>query len=484
VSTAPQFGDAIETATTLWPAGQVLRIPTSNCDMGDGAGGSMRFVDLFAGLGGFHLALRSLGHHCVFASEIDDRLRVTYWKNFGIRPAGDIRNVKASEIPPHDILCAGFPCQPFSKAGAQDGFDDPELGGLYRDILRIIQHHEPKYVVMENVPNLRNHDDGRTWSRIETALRTAGYDVRIGELSPHEFGIPQIRQRVYIVAARRSLEQFAWPEPSDAQASSSIRSILDTKPADARPIPDHVLRCLTAWQEFLRAMPRDEKIPHPLWSMEFGATYPFEDRTPHSMSTEELGQFSGSHGTPLLNAKTRDEMLALLPSHARTRQARFPAWKIHFIRINREFYRCHKAWLDEWIPKIRDFPSSRQKLEWNCQGETDRRLSRYVIQLRASGVRVKRATTAPSLVAMTSTQVPIITWERRYMTPAECKRLQSMDDLPHLPEAHTRAYEALGNAINVEVARRVVRALLATPPSDAEIRVTDEVKKLGAVGSL
>lgn len=467
----------LDDAATMasWSAAPGPSAPMTGGDGCDGSSDSMRFVDLFAGLGGFHLALRSLGYQCVFASEIDESLRETYWKNFGIRPTGDIRDVEAREIPPHDILCAGFPCQPFSKAGAQDGFDAPELGGLYRDILRIIRHHEPKYVVMENVPNLRNHDDGRSWSRIEKALRTAGYDVRIDEFSPHEFGIPQIRQRVYIVAARHSLDRFVWPDRVADHANISIRSVLETKPQDARPIPDHVLRCLAVWQEFLRAMPRNEKIPHPLWSMEFGATYPFEEQTPHSMSMEQLRGFKGSHGTPLCAAKTRDELFALLPSHARTQQSRFPAWKVNFIKMNREFYKRHQAWLDDWIPKIRDFPSSRQKLEWNCQGEADRRLTRYVIQLRASGVRVKRATTAPSLVAMTSTQVPIITWERRYMTPAECKRLQSMDELPNLPEAHTRAYQALGNAINVEVARRVTSALLATPHTPAAIE--------GSVGS-
>jgi DNA (cytosine-5)-methyltransferase 1 len=422
----------------------------------------MRFIDLFAGLGGFHLALQSLGHRCVLASEIDEGLRDIYERNFGISPVGDIRKVQSTSIPSHDILCAGFPCQPFSKAGFQDGFDDPELGGLYKDILRIIRHHKPRYVVMENVPNLRNHDDGRSWEKIERLLRKAGYDVRINELSPHDFGIPQIRQRVYIVAARGSLNSFEWPRGKERPTPISIRSVLDKRPDDARSIPDHVVRCLVVWQEFLRAIPRDEKIPHPLWSMEFGATYPFEDRTPYSLTTTELSRYRGSHGQSLRGAKNRDELFSLLPSHARTSQARFPDWKVNFIRLNRDFYARHKSWLDDWIPKIRQFPSSRQKLEWNCQGETDRRLSRYVIQLRASGVRVKRATTAPSLVAMTSTQVPIITWERRYMTPSECKRLQSMDALRFLPEAHTRAYEALGNAINVDVARRVVQSLLAT----------------------
>ena len=122
------------------------------------------------------------------------------------------------------------------------------------------------------------------------------------------------------------------------------------------------------------------------------------------------------------------------------------------------------------MEKIRDFPSSFQKLEWNCQEKDPRSENRqirdYLLQVRASGVRVKRATTAPSLVAMTATQVPIIGWENRYMTPDECKRLQSMDAL-ELPEQATKAYAALGNAVNVDVAQLVADALLKTREDDA-----------------
>ncbi|MBI2304466.1 MAG: DNA (cytosine-5-)-methyltransferase [Chloroflexi bacterium] len=420
----------------------------------------MCFVDLFAGLGGFHLALRKLGHTCVFASEIDETLRDVYEKNFGMRPEGDIRNVHASEIPPHEILCAGFPCQPFSKAGSQEGFDDPELGGLYKDILRIIRHHRPRYVILENVPNLQNHDEGKTWEIIEGRLRREDYDVQLKRLSPHHFGIPQIRERIYIVGSTRLLDGFAWPEHVPANTQISIRSVLDSKPPEARPLPEQVKRCLEVWQEFVNRIPKDEKIPHPLWSMEFGATYPYEDTTPSALSTDELRRYRGSHGLPLREATDREEIFNLLPSHAITKQASFPSWKVQFIRRNREFYQRHKTWVDRWLPKIVEFPSSFQKLEWNCQGESIRRLDRYVVQLRASGVRVKRPTTAPSLVAMTATQVPIITWESRYMTPTECKRLQSMQDLRWLPESPTKAYEALGNAVNVEVARHVAAELV------------------------
>jgi DNA (cytosine-5)-methyltransferase 1 len=115
--------------------------------------------------------------------------------------------------------------------------------------------------------------------------------------------------------------------------------------------------------------------------------------------------------------------------------------------------------LDKWIPSILVFPPSLQKFEWNCKGE-ERDIWKYVIQFRASGVRVKRPTTAPSLIAMTTTQVPIIAWEKRYMTVRECARLQSMDALKHFPEVPTRAFKALGNGINVKLMQLVAKQLL------------------------
>lgn len=114
----------------------------------------MRFIDLFAGLGGFHLALRRLGHVCVFTSEIDESLRSIYKKNFKMNASGDIRRVTVDEIPAHEILCAGFPCQPFSKAGSQGGLKDPKWGALFYEIQRIIRHHKPRYLILENVPKL------------------------------------------------------------------------------------------------------------------------------------------------------------------------------------------------------------------------------------------------------------------------------------------------------------------------------------------
>ncbi|MCJ7762604.1 DNA (cytosine-5-)-methyltransferase [Candidatus Bathyarchaeota archaeon] len=375
-------------------------------------------------LGGFHLALRQLGHRCVFASEIDVYLRELYEKNFDIKPEGDIRGVDVNNIPDHDILCAGFPCQPFSKAGRQDGLSDPELGELYKYILKVIKRRHPQYLILENVPNLEMHNDKQTWRHIKSLLEAEGYTVLINKLSPDEFGIPQIRERIYIVGRRGNLDAFKWPETSKTEKEGktekevTVEDYLDHCPKEARKLPDYVNRCLVVWQEFLDNLPPNEKIPHPIWSTEFGATYPYKKTTPSRMSYENLRKYRGTHGQLLSKASTKEEIGSLLPSHALRDQDVFPDWKIRYIQKNRVFYEQHRNWLDDWIPKIHQFASSLQKLEWNCQTEKSRRIKDCVLQIRPSGVRVKKKTTIPSLVAMTATQIPIITWEKRYITPS------------------------------------------------------------------
>lgn len=419
----------------------------------------LNFVDLFSGLGGFHVGLSRLGHRCSLACEIDPELRKAYAINFGLEPAEDVRSLKPNDIPPHDILCAGFPCQPFSKAGEQLGLACEKDGDLFNHVIQIAKWRRPSYIMLENVANLRKHDKGNTFKSMKAMIAglPGEYEVEATVLSPHEFGIPQVRERLFIVAASKKvggLQHFGWPRPTEAKPS--IYSVLDDKPADAKAIPEHYSACMDVWQEFLDKFPKAKQLPSfPIWSMEFGATYPFEEGSPKSLPWH-LARSKGSHGVKL-GPVPAEQRLDYLPSHARG-AAEFPEWKKQFIRQNRELYAEHAKWIDKWLPKILKFPPSLQKLEWNCKGEA-RKLEEHVLQFRASGIRVKRATTAPALIAMTTTQVPIIGRDRRYMTVGECSRLQGMGDLT-LPEVPTHAYRALGNAVNADLVRYIAERLI------------------------
>lgn len=417
----------------------------------------MKFIDLFAGLGGFHLALTRLGHDCVFASEIDTNLSEVYKQNFGFMPVGDIRGIELEDIPSHDILCAGFPCQPFSKAGGQKGFEDPDSGDLFSYVIKIVHFHKPRYIILENVPNIERHNNGTTWEKIYAELKNEGYYVKFNKLSPHHFGIPQIRDRIFIVGSLNDLSYFQWPS-RNSDLDTSIVPFLDNQPNDAKKLTKQVEDCLNVWQEFISLYPKNEEILSPIWSMEFGASYPFEDKTPYAIGYENLSSFYGNHGTPLKDF-CRDEIMSALPSYAKREESRFPHWKRKFIRDSRELYKNNKNWIDDWLPKVLEFPPSLQKLEWNIRGG-ERDIWKHIIQIRASGVRVKKKNTSPSLVAMTTTQVPIVAWEKRYMTPRECAKLQSLGDLRQLPEAPTRAFKALGNAVNADIVEKICKVLI------------------------
>lgn len=419
----------------------------------------MKFIDLFAGIGGFHVGLSKLGHECVFASEISKDLQRLYSKNFNIEVNGDIQKIDVEHIPKHDILCAGFPCQPFSKAGSQEGMNDIVRGNLFQDIARILDYHKPQYFILENVPNLKSHDNRNTWKTIIDVLQNhLGYSVQSENLSPHQFGVPQIRDRIFIVGSLNGLEHFEWP--STSESVTNIRSILAYNSKDAKKLPERENNCLDIWQEFLNRIPKSAKLPSfPIWSMEFGATYPFEKKAPFHLQKSELEMYLGEFGASL-NGMNKSCQLERLPNYSRGKQKKgeFPTWKKNYIRQNRAFFEMYKKELAPLLSELQKMPPSWQKFEWNCQGEV-RDLNQLIIQFRGSGIRVKRSNYSPALVASTSTQIPIIGWDRRYLSKFEAAKLQSLDEI-ELPALDGPAFKALGNAVNAKIVERIAANLI------------------------
>lgn len=195
----------------------------------------LRYIDLFAGIGGFHQALSSFGATCVFASEWDKYAAATYYANYDIFPKGDITKIDESRIPRHDILCAGFPCQAFSISGKQKGFEDAR-GTLFFDIARIVKHHQPRLLFLENVRNFERHDGGNTLKVVLKTLNELGYNVNYQVLNASDYNLPQNRERIYFVCFRKDLQikNFEFPKPSIKKVA--LIDFLEPHPNDAKII--------------------------------------------------------------------------------------------------------------------------------------------------------------------------------------------------------------------------------------------------------
>ena len=380
------------------------------------------FIDLFAGIGGFHLAMHELGGKCVFASEWDKDAQETYEANYGIAPFGDITKIDENDIPPHDVLCAGFPCQPFSKAGKQEGFDDETKGTLFFDIERILRHHHSKYIILENVRNLVAHDNGNTWRTIHTHLVNLGYRLTPEPLivSPHYFGVPQLRERVVVLGiydpdnANQPL-RIDLPKPM-SKRDCSLDSILERNNEDSDyKLTDEETEAIEVWDEFYHGI-KEKVIGFPIWLDWFTTPPPTDPK-------------------------------------------KMPEWKQAFVRKNNELYKNNKTFIDGWLKRhnhLRHFTPTMRKMEWQC-GESVTSAWDAFMQMRPSGLRIKRPDCAPALVAIV--QVPIIGKYKRRMTVREAARLQSFDDrfIPN-PNKH-QAYKQFGNAVNVKVIKECARRL-------------------------
>lgn len=384
---------------------------------------SFKFIDLFCGIGGFHQAMKSLGGECVFASDIDEDCRKTYEANYGITPVGDITKIEAADIPPHDVLCGGFPCQAFSKAGNRLGFDDPTKGTLFFDICRILKYHHPKYVLLENVRNLASHDHGKTWNVIHDKLEELGYNLLPEPVifSPHYLGIPQHRERVYIMCIRKDIGKVhPFTFTKEQIIPCTINSILQ----DDGEIPNikeyrissDLEDLINLWNEFIRNI-KVEKLPSfPVWS----------DRLSDLDTTEDLSQY--------------------------------PLWKRNFILKNNELYVNNRQFIDGWLKRARKNPlffGAKAKLEWQAGQTKNPDIWEQIFQFRPSGIRIKVNTYFPALVAIVQTS--IIGSKKRFLTPRECARLQSFPEnfLPDVKQQ--QAYKQFGNAVNVECVKLFAR---------------------------
>ena len=387
---------------------------------------NFKFIDLFCGIGGFHQALSSLGGTCVFASDIDADCRKTYFNNYGIEPVGDIKAVDEKEIPAHDVLCGGFPCQSFSKAGKRKGFDDPTKGTLFFDIIRIIRFHKPKYVLLENVRNLASHDNGRTWKVVYNSLKDAGYNVSLEPVifSPHWLGIPQHRERVFIMAIRNDLNRLP----------KFIFNPKNIKPCRIESV-----------------LQREDEVDEKYWlSKDDDLLIEHWNKFIQNIRTEDGTLPTFPVWTEYFREVSEKELLSV------------PKWKANFIRKNSDLYFTNQEFLDQWLEdahKLKAFEGTKTKFEWQA-GPTEERpnLHNCILQFRPSGLRVKTGNYFPALVAMV--QKSIIGERVRYMTPRECARIQSFPDTFQPDENEAQAYKQFGNSVNVEVVKLFAEFLL------------------------
>ena len=377
-----------------------------------------RFIDLFSGIGGFHQAMERLGGKCVLASEIDEFCNRVYYRNYGMSSDVNVRDVKEEEIPEHEVLCAGFPCQAFSKAGKQEGLEDKTRGTLFFEIVRILKYCHTPYIVLENVRNLISHDDGNTWRIIQESLRELGYRTTKEPLilSPHYFGIPQIRERV-IILGKYDPDRIDEPLVFDfgtfkEKEDNSIYDIMEKGEVDdSYRISDYEEMVLQAWDEFYQGVSL-KVIGFPIWADYF----------------KYDGALDG-----------------------------FPKWKAGFIRKNMKLYQDNKEFVDGWLKKynnLEGFAPTHHKMEWQC-GTRISSVWEGVIQMRPSGIRVKTPDCFQALVAIV--QIPIVGKYHRRLTVEEVARLQSFPvdaDPPFVPdENRQQAYKQFGNSVNTEVIR-------------------------------
>jgi DNA (cytosine-5)-methyltransferase 1 len=412
-------------STTPKPETKDANIPVEKPVIKDS---SIKFIDLFCGIGGFHQALNRFPNtKCVFACDIDEKCREVYETNYKLKPEKDITKINISQIPAFDILCGGFPCQSFSNSGKKKGLDDSR-GNLFEYILNIAREKKPSFLFLENVKHILKIDNGKVFAHIISRINESGYYVgknTIFELSPHQLGIPQQRERIIFVCIRQDLYDEKKQIPlSPPSIPINLQKILETDPVQIQKykISREVEDVLVAWNEIIQIMEVNENLSPTILCHEFHRTY----------SPEEF------------------QVL--------------PDWKKDYILKNRPLYEKYREKWDVWYSKHREILQKKEiygKLEWQVgKTKTDESIFNHFIQLRQSGIRVKKGVYFPTLVAIV--QTPIYAKEKRHITPRECARLQSFPDSFIMPANDHVAYKQFGNAVNVDVVHYVMEKTFAT----------------------
>lgn len=385
------------------------------------------FVDLFCGIGGFHQALSNIGGECVFSSDIDKDCREVYYNNYGIKPFGDITKIDEKDIPYHDVLCAGFPCQSFSKAGNRLGFADKTKGTLFFDVIRILNYCKPKYIILENVRNLISHDNGNTWNIIYNSLNEIGYNISKTPVifSPHYIGIPQHRERVFICGIRKDIGElpdftFDYNNMPDCDIDSILQNEDEIDDVEKYRLSSKYVEWIDNWNDFISNIKCDKLPGFPIWSDYFNDSDDINDDN--------------------------------------------PKWKNDIILKNKNLYHNNKSFIDNWLIRAKTnslFYGAKAKLEWQA-GVDDKHpdLWEHIMQIRPSGLRVKPGTYFPALVAITQTS--IVGKRKRFLTPRECARLQSFPDNFICSSDDKIAYKQFGNSVNVKVVELFAKYLFKT----------------------
>ena len=411
---------------------------------------SFTFVDLFAGIGGFHAALEPMGGECVFVSEWDEHAariyRANWLKNSDVEVSGDIRKLTESDsvdVPRHDVLTGGFPCQPFSKSGNQLGVNETR-GTLFYNILRIIETKKPKIVLLENVRNLvgpKHHGDYLTMIRL---LRELGYAVSETPtiLSPHEIpksygGSPQHRQRVFIGAVRVGTKR--------ANELKDIGPLLERNPfAEIEDTSWDIKEEILQINQGKSAAYRDLRV-----SVEqVNAIEMWE----HFLQTYRTKNESNPPGLPMWTEYWK------LRSEVRIPRAT-PDWKRQFIEKNVRLYEENKNWIDGWRKEhnLDDFIPSHRKFEW--QGRDSKSIYKCLIQFRPSGIRVKEPSYVPAFVAMA--QTPVLGWEMRELSEFEAARIQGFpESFTFGEQRRALTLKQIGNAVHPGSANLVFQSLV------------------------